>query len=795
MLPSTIKKILADLLSSKVRSILVVLSIAVGVFAVGMIATSFSLIQKDMSADYLAANPHTARLYTSAPFNSSEAVVVLDVPDVENFEDRYSLWVKILGSNGRQYPINIDSLTSLDETKVDKVLYESGKTELKDGEIYIERQGAEGLGLKTGDTVALLLNNGQTISLKMAGSVHDVMSNPFTFTNKTSGYVTRGSMAELGGSDRSNYISIVTSGSHTDAAHIRKIAEQAVEKLADHGVIVANINISSPGQHPAQSIIDTVLLLLSALSILVIFLSAFLVTNTLSALMEQQVRQIGVMKAVGATIWQVMGLYLGLILTLGFLALAIAIPLSSLAAFGMSRWLTGMLNATPSTFALPANSLFLQLFIGLAVPVVGGLIPVLDGSRRTIREALTNYGIAAKGQSGLLDGLVEALIWLPRPLILSLRNTFQRKSRLFLTLVTLILGGAIFMSVYGVRESLYYEIDTSSRYYQSDVNVELARFYPLSELQDRLSKIPGVDTVEGWIVVNANVLHTKDGSSDQVIIYAPPPNSTLIDPVMMQGRWLEPGDKNMIIVSNHFIKLRPDVNIGDSIMIRLNEVDTPMTVAGVFRMAGTFPSPFVYMNSTSLAEILGNSGQANLLQIGTSQDDPSSQQKVLSDIQADLIHSSVEATLHTGSELINQTRSQVNILIALLLAMGLLIAVVGGLGLMGTMGMNVLERTREIGVMRSIGAQSGVILQLVVVEGLLIGLISWVFSLFMAIPITHLLDNSLGLQLLNVPITYTFSTSGALIWLVIAGSLAALSSLLPARSAVRLTIRDVLAYE
>jgi putative ABC transport system permease protein len=151
--------------------------------------------------------------------------------------------------------------------------------------------------------------------------------------------------------------------------------------------------------------------------------------------------------------------------------------------------------------------------------------------------------------------------------------------------------------------------------------------------------------------------------------------------------------------------------------------------------------------------------------------------------------------LHTGSELISQTRSQVNILIALLLAMGLLIAVVGGLGLMGTMGMNVLERTREIGVMRSIGAENGVIFQLVLVEGLLIGLISWVISLLVAIPFAQLLDNRLGTRLLSTPITYMFSSQGALIWLGIVIILSMVASMLPARSAVRLTIRDVLAYE
>ncbi len=114
---------------------------------------------------------------------------------------------------------------------------------------------------------------------------------------------------------------------------------------------------------------------------------------------------------------------------------------------------------------------------------------------------------------------------------------------------------------------------------------------------------------------------------------------------------------------------------------------------------------------------------------------------------------------------------------------------------MGTMGMNVLERTREIGVLRSIGAENGRIFQMVVVEGMLIGGISWLGSALLAVPITQLLDTALGKALMTIPLMYTFSVQGLLIWLGVVLALSALASLLPARSAVRLTVRDVLAYE
>jgi putative ABC transport system permease protein len=138
---------------------------------------------------------------------------------------------------------------------------------------------------------------------------------------------------------------------------------------------------------------------------------------------------------------------------------------------------------------------------------------------------------------------------------------------------------------------------------------------------------------------------------------------------------------------------------------------------------------------------------------------------------------------------------QFNIIVYCLLIMAVLTAVVGGLGLMGTMSMNVLERTREIGVMRAIGASDGSVLRIVVLEGMLIGGIGWSLGLLLALPISRVLSDQVGMLFLGAPLSYTYSTTGALIWLGLSVSLAGLASFLPAWNASRLTVRDVLAYE
>jgi putative ABC transport system permease protein len=153
------------------------------------------------------------------------------------------------------------------------------------------------------------------------------------------------------------------------------------------------------------------------------------------------------------------------------------------------------------------------------------------------------------------------------------------------------------------------------------------------------------------------------------------------------------------------------------------------------------------------------------------------------------------AHIQAGRVAQEENEKTIDILIAFLLVMALLTAFVGSIGLAGTMGMSVLERTREIGVMRAIGAVDGKIVQSVLVEGTLIGGISWVLAWGLSFPISYLLLTIISRAMFGSAVPLKLTLQGAAIWLVAVLGLSALASVLPARNAARLTIREVLAYE
>lgn len=795
MLTPRWRKVLSDLWSNKARTLLAAMSIAVGILAVGSVSGVYFIIQEDVAQGYLSVNPHAGMIYTSL-FDDDLLEVLRRTEGVKQVEGRSAASGQVALLNGQKVATTITGIPPLSTIQIDQIALEQGSADLKFKEIYVERGAQAALGIRPGDTIQIELPDGHIRDVRVAGIVHDVNANPFTLVQQVSAYADLETMEWLGGTRLYSQMMFTVSERPFDEEHVRNVAKTLEEKISRSGNEAYLTVVFRPGQHPAQQTIDGILVLMGGMGVLALFLSTFLVINTITALLGQQIRQIGVMKAIGATMGQVAGIYLILILAFGVIALLIAVPLSAALSYLCAVGIGALLNIDISGFRIPPGTLALEIFVGLAVPLFAGSIPVVNGARLTVREAISNYGLSISGTRGWFDRVLENVRGLPRPLLISLRNTFRRKARLALTLFTLILGGGIFIAVFNLQASLYNAIDVTLGYVLSDVNVSFQRSYRIERIQEALKDMPGVVKVEGWGDMIGQADRPDGKTSDQLEIIAPPPGSNLIVPVLTSGRWLVPGDENAVVVGNHFMKVRPDVQVGDEIVITINERDYPFKVVGIYQMAGNVLMPVVYINFDYLAKLINQPGQVYALRVVTELHDAASQDKAAKALEARFNQAGIAVnSIMAGSVVVQQNRITIDILVYLLMFMAILIAVVGGLGLMGTMSMNVLERTREIGVMRSIGAVDTAIMQLVIVEGMVIGIISWVLGALLSIPIARGLGYILGVTLLNVPLDYRFSLAGLIIWVIVVLVLSALACIIPARNAIRLTVRDVLAYE
>jgi putative ABC transport system permease protein len=608
-------------------------------------------------------------------------------------------------------------------------------------------------------------------------------------------YVTPKTLEWLGGSLNYDSLAVSVAEKQTDQEHVTKVAQAVADRVERAGAAVYFVNVYQPGHHFAYNISNGVFFILTVLGYMTVLLSGFLIVNTITALITQQTRQIGIMKAIGGDNSQVFIMYVVLILGFGLTALAVAVPLANGGANFFGAGMAQYLNFHPLPFVGYRSAYVQQVIVALVVPLLAALWPIYSSVRVTVREAISDYGIG--GNAKPKDKSVsKSALFMPRPMRLSLRNAFRKRARLILTLFTLVLGGAIFIGVYNLWASFDKTIRDIQGYFLADINISFGRSYRFDEVAPIAQGIPGVSSVEGWAEYPGTLISDEKAAGTQILFVAPPSTSTLIDPVITSGRWLKTGDENAIVIGNHLLKIFPDLKVGDWLNIKIDNKETKWHIVGTYSITGNVSPPLLYVNYEYLSHVVGQPGQVYSLRVLTDQHDTTTQRRISDQLQALYKARGISiGSTQLGAEFIRDQKAQTDVLVYFMLGMAVMIAIVGGLGLMGTMSINVLERTREIGVMRAIGASNGDIQGIVIVEGLVIGLISWSISILVAIPITGVLCFGVGMAILTAPMPAVYGVTGIIAWLIFTLVLATVASSLPARRASRLTVRDTLAYE
>ena len=785
------RKVLRDLWGGKLRTLLVVLSTAVGVFSLGLAFGALNLVQEQMTESHILSNAPHIEMWT-AGLDEMLLQGIRRVPDVVDVqgEQRVSIHWKFAGEEAWRDGEIIARHDYATQSMYPITLLTGawpGKRTLA-----VERMSAAHFDIPVGSTIIVQVGRRER-EIQITGSArHPYTPPPQIGIGEATFCATSEMLAWLTDQpERFNalYVRIMTFSEEAAQAAV----EQVSARLKRAGVEVYGHSFVQPDRHWAQDMIDTVLLILVVLGGLSLALSGFLIVNTMNAIVVQQVWQIGVMKVVGATTGRVVSLYLTTAFIYSLLSLGLAIPLGALGAYLLSAWMLDLFNITVGPFRFLPLPLLLQMGVGLLVPLGAACVPVLGGARVSPHQAISSRGLGGKFGRGWFDRLIGHIRSLPRPAALSLRNTFRRKARVTLTLLALTLGGVMFLVVMSVGSSLRNTIDVLLQDFGFDVLVTFEQPYHIARIANVAEQVPGVAGIEVWDIRGAQ-LQKKNGEELSGQLWGIPDDSQLFNPRIVTGRGLLPGDGQAILL-NHKIALDEGIVVGDVVTLTVGRKEMQWTVVGTLtNINNNQRDNFVPYNA--LARALGNSYYTNQAMIITTQHDTATHVRVREALRAAYTANDLRtARFETAGEIREQNVSQFNVIVYLMLAMAVLAAVVGGMGLMGTMSINVVERGREIGVMRSIGAASPAIVGIFVLEGMFVGALSWLLAVPLSYPGAQIFSAAIGQGLMSLPLDFMYPVSSLLLWLAIVLVISALSSLWPALRATRVSVRESLAYE
>jgi putative ABC transport system permease protein len=494
-------------------------------------------------------------------------------------------------------------------------------------------------------------------------------------------------------------------------------------------------------------------------------------------------------------------MFLVMIFLLCLLALIIGIPTSQIAAAGLYNQLAELLNLEIRNSSIPFWVILLQIASGVLIPIIAVSFPIIRGSAITVKAALNNYGTnIQKFKSNALLSKLSRLNCVSETIGLSIRNMFRLQSRLLMTLGLLAAGGAMFMSALNVSKA--WEVNLEKLYQQRlyDLEIRLNENIIADSIICKIKSIEGIKGVEGWnftsIYKNKNnsfeISQTyPDKGHGSFTMQALPVPTNILKPNLLAGKWLENNNKNDVVLNQ---SSKGKHKIGDLVSFKINNLVTDWNVIGFSEDVG---SPAIaYVSQGVYSKILNTNGKINMLRISyvdrTKENAILKNQKI--ETLLEKVNISINATIPIWL-LRNAIASHIGVLINALLGMAILMAFIGSIGLMSTMSMNVLERTREIGIMRAIGATPNKIKNLIVWEGLFIGILSILFAFGISLFLSSYLGRLIGNLSFRTPLTLSVSYLGLFIWIIIVITGSYLATLIPTKRTNNISAREALAYE
>lgn len=800
-------KIAADLGAHKARTLLAVLSMAAGVFAIGALFGLVDLLLAQLDAAHRESAPSHINIILRSGI-SAEAVAELEQLDgVQGIDPLNQITARYRSSGDPKWRLGtIVMRPDYTRQRFDRWSLQAGQWPLA-AAIAIERLSASASGIRVGDRVTLETTEAAH-DFAVAGIIRHPFVKPPPFGGQLHFFVDAGSAEKFGlRADRYNQLLIRI----VEPYSAERARQAAIAIQTELGRQRAEINVvlfQDPDMHWGRNFVAGMNLVLVVMAWVSLVLSAVLVLNTTAALITQETDQIGIIKSIGGRRRTIAAVYLTQVLSLSAIAVLIAAPASVLVAHAGSRYLLDLFNVDVATVQISATALRWMAVGGVAAPLLAAGWPILRGAAMRVREAIASYGLGADFGTSRFDRVLEHLGIgsLPTVYATALGNLFRRKARLAWTQAVLVIAGVLFLVVMSLIASVNRTLDNEMARSRYDVRLGLSMNQPTDVLSRLANEVAGTKALEFWYraalemaVGEVAVRHT--GSLGAQLL-AVPVDSVMFKPLIVAGRWFEQADHNepVIVLSADTAELN-GIQLGESVRLDLNgRPGVEWRVIGFYRwLAGinyAIESVYAPLDTVWAATRQAERASFALVQ-GNGIQSMNDETAFADGLKARFEENHMKLDFYTTVGKLEQrqyARNQFKPVTSMLLGVAMIVAAVGAIGLSGTLMIGVLQRVREIGVLRALGARSLTIFKLFALEGIFHGILAWIISLPLAYLTAEPLARQLGITMLKIQLDYEFDARAVFIWLALVLALALIAAYGPARSATRISVRESLSY-
>ncbi|MDF2609866.1 MAG: hypothetical protein K0R92_1340 [Lachnospiraceae bacterium] len=511
------KKIIEDIFFNLSKTVLIILAIALGVFGVGIIIDSYCVTDREMTASYEATNPSSFIITVDNPDEALEQLLKGN-DKIDEFELRTIMLSRVGTQEDSWYETKIQVISNWDNISINTIYPLKGKEVPEIDEIIFENSSLSVVDLNIGDMVNVKAPKNSMQQLKISGTVQADGTNPAWMHEEVLAYISEDTMEALGVSYDSCEILITVSGDRTDKIYISSVAKDLRSELNTNGYTVSCISVPTPGDHPNATQMKSILLLFRMFGILSLLLSAMLVFSIISSIMKEQVKQIAIMKSMGATSRQITIMYYLFVIILGIVASIIAVPAATLMSRALCNFTASILVFTINDSSIPLQAYLIQIAIAILIPVLAATFPILRGCRMSVNKGLHDIE-KPKGNLKTL-GIEKLLSKLPihsTGFSMGLRNTFRKPGRLTFAIITFALGGAILIASINVRASLSDRFDQMLASYNADTKFTFSENYSDEVLHNVLDNMEDIKSFTSTTLSYEELLNDGDGGGANII--------------------------------------------------------------------------------------------------------------------------------------------------------------------------------------------------------------------------------------------------------------------------------------